>query len=196
MKDTPGTSLPSPEAGSIRAGEGIRKVERVVFDRFENQGETSVDPMQFRETVSHFATGIAIITCDDEEGQAHGLAVNCFTSISLDPPTVLISLRPGKAHRLITRSGWFGASILNEDQQGYSAHFGGKPQESFVPDFVVRHRVSTLRKCLAWFECEIIERIQLHDHTLFAAKVMQCDVLEGYPLMFYANRYHRQMSAA
>lgn len=162
----------------------------------ENSARDSVDPTQFRKTVSHFATGIAIITCEDDDGQAHGLTVNSFTSISLDPPTVLISLRPGKAHRMIMRSGRFGASILNEGQQGYSAHFSGKPQESFVPDFVVRYRIPTLRHCLAWFECEIVERIQVHDHTLFAAKVMQCDVLEGLPLMFYANRYHRKVVAA
>jgi len=166
------------------------------MDESENTGLKGVDPLQFRKTVSQFATGIAIITCEDEGGQAHGMTINSFTSISLDPPTVLISLKPGKAHRLITRSGRFGASLLNDAQQSHSAHFSGKPQESFVPDFIVRHRVPTLRQCLAWFECEIVERVQIHDHTLFLARVMQCDSLEGSPLMFYASRYHRQVSSA
>lgn len=165
------------------------------MDGNESIPPKGVDPMQFRKTVSQFATGIAIITCEDEDGQPHGMTINSFTSISLDPPTVLISLKPGKAHRLITRSGRFGASLLNEGQQGYSAHFSGKPQEAFTPDFIVRHRVPTLRQCLAWFECEIVEKVQVHDHTLFLARVLQCDAIEGAPLMFYASRYHRQVSS-
>ena len=133
----------------------------------------------------------AIITCEDEDEKVHGMTINSFTSISLDPPTVLISLKPGKAHRLITKSGRFGASILGEAQQGYSSHFSGRPQESFVPDFVVRHSVPTLRQCLAWFECEISERVQVHDHTLFLARVKHCDGIDGSPLMFFGSQYHR-----
>ncbi|WP_051362433.1 styrene monooxygenase NADH-dependent flavin reductase subunit StyB [Solimonas soli] len=166
------------------------------MDDLENPMAGSVDPLHFRKTVSRFATGIAIIACEDEDGRVHGMVAKSFTSINLDPPTVLISMRPGKAHRAITRSGRFGASILNESQQGYLAHFSGTPQESFVPDFIVRSRTLTLRQCLAWFECEIVERIQIHDQTLFVAKVTQCDVLEGRPLMFYADRYHRRISVA
>jgi len=162
-------------------------------DHVAHQG---VDPVQFRKTVSHFATGIAIISCEDDDGCAHGMTINSFTSISLDPATVLISLRPGKAHRLITRSGRFGASLLLEEQQGYSAHFSGKPQEALVPEFIVRHRVPTLRHCLAWFECEVAEQVQIHDHTLFLARVIQCDTMQGAPLMFYASRYHRPALAA
>lgn len=160
-----------------------------------NLVEAVMDPLRFRKTVSLFATGIAVITCEDDDGQVHGMTINSFTSISLDPPTVLISLKPGKAHRLITRAGRFGASILTEGQQHYSSHFSGKPQD-VVPDFVVRHRVPTLRQCLAWFECEISERVQVHDHTLFLARVMQCDGLDGSPLMFFGSRYHRPVLAA
>jgi flavin reductase (DIM6/NTAB) family NADH-FMN oxidoreductase RutF len=154
----------------------------------------ALDPMRFRKTVSLFATGIAIITCEDDGGQVHGMTINSFTSISLDPPTVLISLKPGKAHRLITRSGRFGASILNEGQQHFSSHFSGRPQE-VVPDFMVRHRVPTLRQCLAWFECEISEKVQVNDHTLFLARVVQCDGIDGSPLMFFGSKYHRPVLA-
>jgi len=157
--------------------------------------EAVMDPLRFRKTVSLFATGIAIITCEDDDGQVHGMTINSFTSISLDPPTVLISLKPGKAHRLITRAGRFGASILNDGQQHYSSHFSGKPQD-LAPDFVVRHRVPTLRQCLAWFECEISEKVQVHDHTLFLARVVQCDGIDGSPLMFFGSRYHRPVLAA
>ncbi|EIT71606.1 styrene monooxygenase NADH-dependent flavin reductase subunit StyB [Hydrocarboniphaga effusa] len=158
--------------------------------------EVVADSVQYRKSVSKFATGIAIITCEDDDGKVHGMTINSFTSISLDPPTVLISLKPGKAHRLITKSGRFGASILSEAQQDHSSHFSGRPQESLVPDFAIRHSVPTLRQCLAWFECDISERVQVHDHTLFLARVRHCDGIDGSPLMFFGSQYHRPVIAS
>jgi len=155
-----------------------------------------VDPESFRTSVSMFATGIVVLTCEDDDGQVHGMTVNSFTSVSLDPPTVLVSLKPGKAHRLISRNGRYGACILNEAQQSFSAHFSGRPQESLLPDFVVRKQLPTLRNCLAWFECETVEKVQIHDHTLFVAQVTACGSEGGAPLMFYGSRYHRTAIAA
>ena len=153
--------------------------------------EPSLDCTDFRKAVSLFATGIVVLTCEDEDGRIHGVTVNSFTSVSLSPPTVLVSLKPGKAHRLISRSGRYGACVLNEAQQHFSTHFAGKPQDELQPDFVTRDRVPTLRNCLAWFECAVIERIQIHDHTLFVAEVTGCGTQVGTPLMFFGSRYHR-----
>ena len=86
--------------------------------------------------------------------------------------------------------------ILNEAQQSFSAHFSGRPQEALQPDFLVRDRMPTLRNCLAWFECEIVEKVQIHDHTLFVAQVTACGSEEGTPLMFFGSRYHRTAIAA
>ncbi|MGQ0620098.1 MAG: styrene monooxygenase NADH-dependent flavin reductase subunit StyB [Panacagrimonas sp.] len=154
-------------------------------------GNPAVDPLAFRKSVSLFATGIVVLTCEDDDGKVHGMTVNSFTSVSLDPPTVLVSLKPGKANRLISRHGRYGACILREEQQHFSAHFSGRPQETLQPDFVVRDRLPTLRHCLAWFECAIIEKVQVHDHTLFVAEVTACGNEDGTPLMFFASRYHR-----
>jgi styrene monooxygenase reductase component len=156
----------------------------------------TVDAAQFRKTVALFATGIAVITCDDEDGRVHGMTLNSFTSISVEPPTVLISVKPGKTHRLMSRGGRYGASILDQTQQDYSAHFSGRPQDSFKPDFVVRDRVPTLSQCLAWFECDVTERIQVNDHTLFIGRVTACGGVAGAPLMFFASKYHRPAVAA
>lgn len=150
----------------------------------------------FRRAVSMFATGIVVLSCLDDDGQVHGMTVNSFTSVSLDPPTVLVSLKPGKAHRLISGHGRYGASILNEGQQSFSVHFSGRPQETVQPDFTVRQQLPTLRNCLAWFECQTVEKVQVHDHTLFVAQVLACGVEGGSPLMFYGSRYHRAASAA
>jgi flavin reductase (DIM6/NTAB) family NADH-FMN oxidoreductase RutF len=154
------------------------------------------DPDEFRRSVSLFATGIVVLTCEDDDGRVHGMTVNSFTSVSLDPPTVLVSLKAGKAHRLISRNGRYGACILHADQQRYSTYFSGQPQETLHPDFTVRGSIPTLRKCLAWFACETVDKVQIHDHTLFVANVTACGSESGVPLMFFGSRYHRSAIAA
>lgn len=162
----------------------------------KTNGEGSLDPMLFRKSVSLFTTGIVVLTCEDDDGKVHGMTVNSFTSVSLDPPTVLVSLKPGRAHRLISRNGRYGASILSEAQMHFSAHFSGKPQPSLQPDFVVHDRLPTLKNCLAWFECELVTQVQVHDHTLFVSEVTACGNEDGTPLMFFASRYHRPAGAS
>jgi styrene monooxygenase reductase component len=55
-------------------------------------------------------------------------------------------------------------------------------------------RVPVLRAALAWFECEVFQRVEVHDHTLFIARVAACEGTSGAPLLFYASRYHTQKS--
>ncbi len=154
------------------------------------QGDAAgADPGHFRKTVSNFATGVAIVSCVDEGDQSpHGMTISSFTSISLAPPTVLISIKAGRMHRLISKEGWFGVSVLGEGQRQHSQYFAGDRGPE-VPGFALRNRIPTLKDCLAWFECAVTSRIQVHDHTLFVARVMFCDSVGGPPLLFFSSRY-------
>lgn len=151
----------------------------------------AVDPAQFRQSVSRFATGIAIVSCLDDDERPQGMTISSFTSVSLDPASVLVSLRPGRTHQLIRRRGWYGVSVLAGDQEPWSRHFSGKPQPDVVPVWDMKSHVPVLREALAWFECEVDSVLQVHDHTLFVARVVDCSHVNGEPLMFYASRYHR-----
>lgn len=146
--------------------------------------------MDFRKSVALFATGIAVVTMKDEEG-VHGVTVNSFTSISLDPPTVMISLRPGHAHDLVSRTGVYGVSVLTDCQQSHSMYFTGKRDGDCTPEFEDGTIVPTLRGSLARFECQVTEQIKVHDHTLFLARVEHCASEDGSPLMFFASKYHQ-----
>ncbi|TCK26258.1 styrene monooxygenase NADH-dependent flavin reductase subunit StyB [Pseudonocardia endophytica] len=152
---------------------------------------------QFRRNVGLFATGVAVISCVDPDVDCtdfgytvHGATVNSFTSVSVKPPTVMVSLMAGRAHRFITGAGHFGASVLAHDQEHVSNNFAGKPAD-VPPRFTVRDRVPTLEHCLAWFECEVIQRFEVHDHTVFVARVLTCGSNDGSPLMFFGSRYHQ-----
>jgi flavin reductase (DIM6/NTAB) family NADH-FMN oxidoreductase RutF len=148
------------------------------------------DSVHFRTSVALFATGIAVVTMPDGAGGVHGITVNSFTSISLDPPTVMISLKAGRAHQLISSGGWYGVSVLKEGQQGHSRYFTGKRDTQWCPEYVQGHRVPTLAGSLARFECEVINAVPVNDHTLFIARVARCESQTGSPLMFFASNYH------
>jgi flavin reductase (DIM6/NTAB) family NADH-FMN oxidoreductase RutF len=152
---------------------------------------TCVDAARFRQSVSRFATGIAIVSCLNESGRPHGMTISSFTSVSLDPASVLVSLRPGRTRSLIRRDGWFGISVLGSDQEHWSRHFSGQPQQELDIAWTMKSNVPVLRDALAWFECQVDSLLQVHDHTLFVARVVDCDHASGNPLMFYASRYHR-----
>lgn len=155
------------------------------------QGDEAVDRQRFRRSVSHFATGIAIVACLDDDDQPQGMTINSFTSVSLDPPSVLVSLKPGRTHRLVRRRGCYGVSVLSGGQQAWSHHFSGQPQPGLQPAWVRHAGMPVLRDALAWFACEVDSVLQVHDHTLFVARVVDCGHAEGEPLMFFASRYHR-----
>ena len=148
-------------------------------------------PALFRQSVSRFATGIAIVSCLDDADQPQGMTISSFTSVSLEPATVLVSLRPGRTHTLIRRRGWYGVSVLRGDQERWSRHFSGQPQADLQVQWDMKSRVPVLRGALAWFECGVDSLLQVHDHTLFVARVLDCDHASGAPLMFYESRYHR-----
>lgn len=149
------------------------------------------DAAAFRTSVALFATGIAVVTVPDGEGGVHGITVNSFTSISLEPPTVMISLKAGRAHELISSTGCYGVSVLSEGQQGHSRYFTGKRDTELVPEYVQGHRIPTLAGSLARFVCEVINTIPVNDHTLFIARVVHCESQNGSPLMFFASSYHQ-----
>lgn len=150
----------------------------------------TADATLFRQSVSRFATGIAIVSCFDESQTPQGMTISSFTSISLEPATVLVSLRPGRTHRLIRSRGCFGISVLAADQERWSRHFSGHAQQDLSIEWRQTPRVPILRKALAWFECEVDSVLQVHDHTLFVARVVDCNHVSGSPLMHYASRYH------
>lgn len=146
------------------------------------------DPGLYRKAVSLFPTGIVVVTAETPDGAIHGMTVNSFTSISLDPPTVMVSLRPGRARGLISRNGWYGISVLTDGQRSCSSHFSRQRDVAPEVDFEPGHRVATIKGSLARFECEVMREVTVHDHTLFFARVASCTAAEGTPLVYFASR--------
>ena len=149
-----------------------------------------VDPAAFRQAASRFATGVAVLTALDRRGEVCGMTANSFVTISLLPPTVLVSVKPGKMHDAISASGRYGVNVLPEHGKGLSRHFSGRPIANAVPGCEIVQGLPRLSGCVAFFACELTRAVDVGDHTLFIAEVSSCDYCDNLPLVFFSSRYH------
>ena len=155
---------------------------------------TSIDEARFRQVLGHFATGVTVVT-GMAGGQAVGLAVNSFTSVSLEPP--LVAFCVGGLSRTWPRlrtAGTFCVNILAEDQEALSRAFAGRPPDRFLgvgwrPG---RSGAPILADVLAWIECTVEAEHAAGDHVIVVGRVQDLDVgHEGRPLVFYRGGYGR-----
>ncbi len=159
------------------------------------------DPEQLRLSMRHWATGVSIVT-SAFNGKRHGMTVNSFTSISLTPPVVLVSLeRTSRTHKLVEQSGFFGVTILCADQQEVSDCFAGRHTEKEDRfDGLNTHTLVTgasfIDGGLAFLDCRVTRSIEAGTHTLFLGEVVAVEMgLEneqpGDPLLYYDRMYGR-----
>lgn len=151
-----------------------------------------VSPDEFRRACGRFATGVTVASVLDAHGQPHGLTVNSFSSISLDPPLILICL--GHAVTLIDmfrESRHFGISMLAEHQRDLSQRFATKGQDRF--DGLEWYRGETgvplLSGTLAAVECTVRQRITAGDHDIFIGEMLRAEINTGDPLIYFASQY-------
>lgn len=145
-----------------------------------------------------WATGITIVGAR-ADGQDHGMTVNSFTSVSLDPPLVLVSLEQStRTYRLVQLSGAFSVSILHDGQQAISDRFAGRETEATERfDGVPHHAEITgspiLDDCLAWLDCRVAARLPQGTHTIFIGEAVAARVVNGRPPLLYFRRDYRRL---
>jgi flavin reductase (DIM6/NTAB) family NADH-FMN oxidoreductase RutF len=139
-----------------------------------------------RTCLSRFVTGVAVVTFRGPRGRS-GITVNSFTSVSLDPALILVSVaRTARSHGdLLGRS--FCVNILGAEQEAAARHFaGGAASEPGWLDHPVAPR---LADSLAWLACEPWREYDGGDHTLFVARVADCGKRDGDALGYANSRF-------
>ena len=140
----------------------------------------------FRGSLSRFATGVAIVTFDGPE-QRRGITVNSFTSVSMEPPLVLVSIaRTTKAHNELADRA-FTVNVLGAEQQQLASHFAGRPDTE--PRWVEGEVAPRLAGVLSWFECTPWAAYDGGDHTLYLGEVVNFDYRTGDALGFVNGRF-------
>lgn len=149
---------------------------------------------EFRRSCGRFATGVTIASVLDSQGTPHGLTVSSFTSVSLEPPLVLICL--GHQVTIIETfraATYFGINVLNEHQRDLSESFARKGHDRFnrVRWYCGPSGVPLLEDVLAAIECRVYQRFLSGDHDIMVGEMLHAKVAEGSPLIHFASRYHR-----
>lgn len=147
-------------------------------------------PAAFREAASRFATGVAVLTALDEHGRVCGMTANSFVTVSLSPPTVLVSVMPGRMHRAISATRRYCVNVLPDHGRDLSQHFASQPNTGAAPDFDIVDGLPRLQGSMAWFAREVTRHVDVRDHTLIIAEVSACDYRDTTPLVFFSSRYH------
>ncbi len=147
---------------------------------------------EFRRACGRFATGVTVAGILDEEGAPHGLTVSSFTSVSLDPPLILICL--GHAVTMIEafrRAKFFGISVLGVDQRDISDRFARKGFDRFEGVGWRRgaNGAPLLNDSLAAIECAVRHRYVAGDHDILVGEMVAAQVSEGEPLIHFGSRY-------
>lgn len=151
------------------------------------------DSLQFRRACACFTTGITVSTARGADGTPHGFTANSFTSVSMEPPLILICV-DNKANvlRHFEQAKHFGVNILAEHQEAISVRFAERGLDRFssIDWHPGETGVPLLDRALARFECATLQTIPGGDHTIFLGEVLHADWQEGAPLLYYARSYH------
>ena len=159
--------------------------------------EVRITPTAFRAAMGRFATGVTVVTTV-HAGEPHGMTANAVTSVSLEPPLVLVCVDHAAVLRdLLSASGVYGVSVLALGQRGLSERFAAGDRPRGWPQFAgvattpgAGTGVPLLDGTLMRMECVVAQEVDAGDHTVFIGEVCSLDVdPEGEPLLYLDGDY-------
>jgi flavin reductase (DIM6/NTAB) family NADH-FMN oxidoreductase RutF len=176
----------------MHAAKPLGAAEGAVDEQCIDCREAPADPQRLRQALGRFATGVTVITTRHPDGRLVGLTANSFSSVSLDPPLVLWSLRrQAPSLESFTASGWFAVNVLGAHQCDLSRQFATPHADKFatIPHEPGLGGCPLLQDSLAQFECRLQDSLLGGDHMIFIGSVERARHREGEPLIFSAGRY-------
>lgn len=151
-----------------------------------------VDARALRMVLGRFVTGVTVVTTVDGQGAPRGFTANSFTSVSLDPPLVLVCLATGaSSYGAFSSCDGFAVNILADSQQELSRLFASSGGEKFsgTPSRPGITGSPVLEGAHAWIECATHQRVQAGDHVILIGRVVDFSAGEGMPLTYYGGKY-------
>jgi flavin reductase (DIM6/NTAB) family NADH-FMN oxidoreductase RutF len=148
---------------------------------------TSVAARAFRDCVGEFATGVTVVTAEDAAGR-FGSTANAVSSVSLDPPLLLVCLREeSRTLAALLRSGRFAVNVLHASQRPLAERFARRDASWDG----VTHRDGLLDGALATLECTVHDIANGGDHRIVVGRVLSVEHPEEHadPLLFYRGEY-------
>jgi len=152
------------------------------------------DPQLQRRIFGRFATGVTVVTTRFD-GENHGMTANAVTSLSLDPPLVLVAVdRRAGMHAALHKGQCFALNILNDTHEHLSRRFATSGPKEFA-DLSVTTAVTgapILTEALGWVDCRITEVLPGGDHDIFIGEILAGGHNEeGRPLLYFGGKYRK-----
>jgi len=165
----------------------------VAFTEVATRG---LDPISFRQALGHFLTGVTIITTTSPSGEPVGMTANAFTSVSLDPPLVMVGVaRSAASFPAMEQTQRYAVHILHHGQHEVSRAFArsasdGSDKFAGVAWHWSADDLPLLDDCLARLRCTVTQRIELGDHVGYIGHVDTAESENAAPpLAFFRGRY-------
>jgi len=145
-----------------------------------------------RAVMACHPTGVTVVAACDEAGKPYGLTVNSFTSVSLDPPLVLVCIgHESSSHdRLVGASG-FTVNVLSADQGAVAARFASEPSAGRFDDVdwaPSPYGAPILADTVAWIDCSLDEVLTAGDHSILLGRVESSGLSDQPALVFHRGR--------
>jgi flavin reductase (DIM6/NTAB) family NADH-FMN oxidoreductase RutF len=153
----------------------------------------SLSSDEFRDVISHFASGVTVITAL-HEGQPYGTTASAVTSLSLEPPMLLVCMnKQSETGRAVASSKHFGVNILGADQIDLAQRFAQKGGDKFagVPVTPGKWGEPLFEEALATLECRVTEETTGGTHYVFLAEVESGTAQGGAPLAYFKGEFGR-----
>jgi flavin reductase (DIM6/NTAB) family NADH-FMN oxidoreductase RutF len=150
-----------------------------------------------RAVMGHFATGVCVVSARRRDGRPVGTTVNALTSVSLDPPLLLVCLaRDSETLAAVLHSSHLAVNILAEEQHEHSVRFAAKGAHAHSEDvdFDEHHTgIPCLADTLATIACRVSAVHEGGDHMIVLAEVLSSASTERElaPLLFFRGSYTR-----
>lgn len=162
----------------------------------------SVSDNDFKMALGRFGSGVTVVTVTDEDGD-HGMTASAFTSLSLDPPLVLVCVgKKGNMHARLDRADGFAVNVLDAAQESVSNRFAGwwnkdtSKWGDLAIDRAPHSNAPWIGGSLTSLDCTVHERMDGGDHTIFVGRVVATrtddrprEALE--PLFYFAGQYRQ-----
>ena len=153
----------------------------------------AVDTLRYRQVIGHFATGVAIVTCNGPDGPT-GLTTNAITSVSLEPLLLLVCFdNTSRTLPAVREARRFAVNVLRAGQEELARVFASKrvAHEKFeAATHMVAHGVPVLDGALAWLACDLEAMHPAGDHTIGIGAITHMDAdPDGEPLVWFRGEY-------
>lgn len=152
----------------------------------------SFDPKAFRQALGAFLTGVTVVATRNEAGDMRGFTANSFSSVSLDPPLILVCIaRTASSYPVFAAAANFAVSILAADQKEVSALFASKSADKFAASrwHLGPAGSPVIDGASAWFDCTRHEVVEAGDHVILIGEVAGFGAAPAAPLGYCRGAY-------